>query len=156
MSKTISFFKHTITVAKSRDVVFKALTHADELVRCFPSRAESDPKAGGNFKLFWDFTEAGQNGSQEGKYIEFVSGEKVSYTWLVTEGSVPTLVTIHLKETNGETTLDLDHSTAYEGADQKKLHDGHAPQWGFFLMNLKGYLEAGMDMRKEKLNQITK
>jgi len=155
MSKTISFFKHSITVAKSKDVVFKALTQADELIRWFPSRAESDPQPGGNFKLFWDFTEASQNGSQEGKYVEFVPGEKVSYTWMVTEGSVPTLVTILLKETNGETTLDLDHSTAHEGADEKKLHDGHANQWGFFLMNLKGYLEAGMDMRKEKLNQIT-
>lgn len=155
MSKTISFFKHSISVTKPREVVFKALTQADQLVRWFPSRAESDPRAGGNFKLFWDFTEASQNGSQEGNYVEFVPGEKVSYTWMVTEGSVPTLVTILLKEANGETTLELDHSTTHEGADEKKLHDGHANQWEFFLMNLKGYLEAGMDLRKEKLNQIT-
>jgi len=155
MSKTISFFKHSVTVKKPKDVIFKALTQTDELIRWFPSRAESDPKPGGSFKLFWDFTEASQNGSQEGKYVEVISGEKVSYTWTVTEGSVPTLVTILLKETNGETTLDLDHSTTHEGADEKKLHDGHANQWGFFLMNLKGYLEMGMDLRKEKLNQIT-
>ncbi|HLA08670.1 MAG TPA: SRPBCC domain-containing protein, partial [Anaerolineales bacterium] len=92
---------------------------------------------------------------QAGEYVEVISGEKLSYTWTVAEGSVPTLVTFLLKETNGETTVDLDHSTSHEGADEKKLHDGHANQWGFFLMNLKGYLEAGMDLRKEKLNQIT-
>ena len=155
MSKTTSFFKHAVTVNKPKDIVFKALTQADELIRWFPSRAESDPKPGGGFKLFWDFTEASQNGSQEGRYVEVVPGEKVSYTWMVTEGSVPTLVTILLKETNGETALALDHSTTQEGADVEKLHDGHANQWGFFLMNLKGYLEAGMDLRKEKLNQIT-
>ena len=155
MSKTTSFFKHAVTVNKPKDIVFKALTQADELIRWFPSRAESDPKPGGAFKLFWDFHEASQNGSQEGRYIEVVPGEKVSYTWMVTEGAVPTLVTILLKETDGGTTLELDHSTTHAGADGKKLHDGHANQWGFFLMNLKGYLEAGMDLRKEKLNQIT-
>jgi uncharacterized protein YndB with AHSA1/START domain len=155
MSKTTSFFKHAVTVNKPKDIVFKALTQADELIRWFPSRAESDPKPGGAFKLFWDFTEASQNGSQEGRYIEVVPGEKVSYTWMVTEGAVPTLVTILLKETDGGTTLELDHSTTHAGADEKKLHDGHANQWGFFLMNLKGYLEAGKDLRKEKLNQIT-
>lgn len=155
MSKTLVFFKHSLTIAKSKEVVFNALTQANELTRWFPSRAESDPKPGGALKLFWDFTDASHNGSQDGKYVELVSNEKVSYTWLVTEGAVPTLVTILLKEANGETTLDLEHSTSHTGADEKKLHDGHAMQWGFFLMNLKGYLEAGMDMRAEKLNQVT-
>lgn len=91
MSDTIVFFKHSLSIAKPKESVFKALTQANELVRWFPSRAESDPKAGGDFKLFWDFAEASQNGSQEGKYVEFVANEKVSYTWLVTEGAVPTL-----------------------------------------------------------------
>lgn len=155
MSKTISFFKHSITIAKSKDVVFKALTQADELIRWFPSRAESDPKAGGNLKLFFDFADASQNGKQEENYVDVAPNEKFSYTWMVKDGSVPTMVTFQLKEMNGETIVDLDHSTSHDGADEKKLHDGHAMQWGFFLMNLKGYLEAGMDMRKEKLNQIT-
>ena len=155
MSKQISFFEYSVTVNKPKDIVFKALTQADELILWFPSRAESDPKPGGSFKLFWDFTDASQNGSQEGRYLEVVPGEKVSYTWTVTEGLIPTQVTVLLKEANGGTMLELDHSTSHEGADEKKLHDGHANQWAFFLMNLKGYLEAGMDLRKEKLNQIT-
>lgn len=155
MSKTISFFKHSLTIAKSKEVVFKALTQSGELTRWFPSRAESDPTPGGNLKLFFDFTDASQNGKQEEKYVDVVANERFSYTWMVKEDSVPTLVTFQLKELNGETTVDLVHSTSDEGADEKKLHDGHAMQWGFFLMNLKGYLEAGMDMRKEKLNQIT-
>jgi hypothetical protein len=52
-------------------------------------------------------------------------------------------------------TVDLEHSTSHADADEKKLHDDHANHWGFFIMNLKGYLEAGMDMRAEKLNQVT-
>jgi uncharacterized protein YndB with AHSA1/START domain len=153
MSNNKSFIKQTVVIKASREVVFKALTQADELVRWFPTRAESDPRAGGMIKLFWDFNDASQNGSQEGEYVEVVPNEKFSYTW--TADSIPTLVTFSLSEANGETTVDLEHSTSHDGADEKKLHDDHANQWGFFLMNLKGYLEAGADLRAEKLNQVT-
>jgi len=153
MSDNKSFIKQSVVVKKSRADVFKALTQADELIRWFPTRAESDPRAGGVIKLFWDFTDASQNGSQVGEYVEVVPNETFSYTW--TADSMPTLVTFSLTEANGETTVDLEHSTSHDGADEKKLHDDHANQWGFFLMNLKGYLEAGADLRAEKLNQVT-
>ncbi len=153
MSNTNRFVTQTVVIKSPQKNVFKALTQADELVRWFPTRAESDPRPGGKLKLFWDFADASQNGSQEGEYVEVVPNKKLSYTW--TADSIPTLVTFALSETNGETTIDLEHSTAQEDADEKKLHDDHANQWGFFLMNLKGYLEAGTDLRKEKLNQVT-
>lgn len=153
MASNKRFIQQSVSIKKPRQVVFKALTQADELTSWFPSRAESDPRPGGKFKLFWDFKDTSQNGSQSGEYVEVVPGEKVSYTW--NADSVPTLVTFNLSEANGETTVDLDHSTSEPGADENKLRDGHANQWGFFLMNLKGYLEAGMDMRREKLNQVT-
>ena len=153
MSSNKSFIKQSVVVNKSREAVFKALTQADELVRWFPTRAESDPRAGGKIKLFWEFNDASQNGSQEGEYVEVVENEKFSYTW--TADNISTLVSFSLSESNGETTVDLEHSTSHEGADEKKLHDDHANQWGFFLMNLKGYLEAGADLRAEKLSQVT-
>ena len=153
MSNNHSFIKQTVVIKSSQENVFKALTKADELVRWFPSRAESDPRPGGKFKLFWDFVDTSQNGSQEGEYVDIVANKKLSYTW--TADSVPTLVSFDLSEANGETTLELEHSTTQKDADEKKLYDDHANQWGFFLMNLKGYLEAGMDLRKEKLNQVT-
>jgi uncharacterized protein YndB with AHSA1/START domain len=153
MSDNNVFIKQSVVIKSSREVIFKALTNADELVRWFPSRAESDPRVGGRYKLFWDFADASQNGLQEGEYVEVVPNEKISYTW--TADSVPTLVAFILSEVNGETTVDLEHSTSQNDADEKKLHDDHANQWGFFLMNLKGYLEAGADLRKEKLNQAT-
>ncbi len=154
MSKANSFIKQSVTIKKPQEVVFKALTQADELMRWFASRAESHPQAGGTYELFWDFTDAGQNGSQAGKYIEVIPNEKLSYTW--DAHSIPTLVTYVLSEVNGETTVELDHSTSQPGVDKQKLRDDHLNQWGFFLMNLKGYLESNTDLRKDKLNQITK
>ena len=153
MSKGNSFFNQEITIKSSKDVVFKAISEADELMRWFPTKVESDPRTGGKFKFEWKFTDASQNGSQEGEFVEVIPNEKLTYTW--TAKSISTLVTFVLSESNGETTVELDHSTAQDGADEKMLHDEHADQWGFFLMNLKGYLEAGMDMRTEKLNQLT-
>ena len=154
MSKHNSFIKQTVSIRKPLAEVFKALTQADQLIRWFPTRAESDPRSGGNIKLFWEFTDANQNGSQDGKYVEVIPDQKLSYTWQA--DSIPTLVTFTLSEANGETKVELDHSTSQNSVDEKKLHDDHSNQWGFFLMNLKGYLEANMDLRNEKLNQITR
>ncbi len=153
MSKHNSFIKQSVTIKSPRNQVFKALTQADELMRWFPTRSESDPQPGGKIKLTWEFENANENGSQEGNYVEVIPNEKVSYTWAA--DSVPTLVTFNLKEDNGETSVELDHSTDLDGADEKKLQEDHANQWGFFLTNLKGYLEEGVDLRNEKLNQIT-
>jgi len=119
----------------------------------FPTRAESDPRAGGKLKLVFEFTDPSQNGSQEGEYVEVLANSMLSYTW--NAKTVPTLVSFNLSESGEETTVELDHASLEEGADGEKLREDHANQWGFFLMNLKGYLEAGTDMRKEKLNQLT-
>ena len=153
MSNKISFIKQTVVIRKPQADVFKALTDADELMRWFPTRVESDPHQGGKYKFAWEFASASENGSQEGEYVEFVPNRMLSYTWKADD--VPTLVSFHLSESGGETTVALDHASIQAGADQNKLRDDHANQWGFFLMNLKGYLEAGMDLRREKLNMVT-
>ena len=152
MSKDHGFVQQTVTIKSSAEAVFKALTEADELMRWFPTRVESDPRPGGKFRFSWEFENASENGSQQGEYVEVVPNRKLSYTW--TAESIPTLVTFNITEADGETTVELDHASRQPGADNQKLHDMHANQWGFFLMNLKSYLETGVDLRKEKLKQI--
>lgn len=152
MSNNDSFVHQTVTIKSSPEAVFRALTQAGELMKWFPTRVESDPRPDGKFKFTWEFANANENGSQQGEYVEVLPNSKLSYTW--TAESISTLVTFHLTESNGETIVELDHSSMQARADSQKLHDMHANQWGFFLMNLKSYLETGMDLRKEKLNQI--
>lgn len=152
MSDDDRFVHQTVTIKSSPEAVFNALTRADELTRWFPTRAESDPRPGGSFNYTWEFTDASQNGSQQGQYLEFAPNNRLSYTW--TADSILTLVTFDLTESDGETTVELDHSSMQPGADQEKLHEMHANQWEFFLMNLKSYLETGTDLRQEKLNQV--
>jgi len=152
MSDENSFVHQTVTIKSPAEAVFNALTRADELTRWFPTRVESDPRPGGKFNYTWEFADASQNGSQQGEYLEVAPNSRLSYTW--TADSILTLVTFDLTESDGETTVELDHSSMQPGADQEKLHDMHANQWEFFLMNLKNYLEEGLDLRREKLNQV--
>lgn len=153
MTNKTSFIEQSVVIKKPQAEVFKALTDADELMRWFPTRVESDPRPGGRYKFEWEFANAAENGSQEGEYVEFAPDDKLSYTWKADD--VPTLVSFNLSESGGETTVALEHASLQEGADVDKLRADHVNQWGFFLMNLKGYLEAGMDMRGEKLKMIT-
>jgi len=153
MTKHMSFVTESVSIKKPRAAVFAALSQADQLVRWFPTRAEADPRPGGRIMLAFDFMDASQNGKQDGMFIDVVPNERLSYTWPA--DSVPTTVAFALSEDGGETRVSLDHWTDQEGADEKKLHDHHADQWKFFMMNLKGYLEAGIDARAEKLSQMT-
>lgn len=153
MSNKKSFIEQTVVIKKPQADVFKALTDANELMRWFPTRVESDPRVGGKYKFEWEFANADENGSQEGEYVELAADNMLSYTWKADD--VPTLVSFNLSESNGETTVVLEHASLQDGANLDKLRNDHADQWGFFLMNLKGYLEAGMDMRREKLKMIT-
>ena len=152
MSDENSFVHQTVTIKSPAETVFNALTRADELTRWFPTRVESDPRPGGKFNYTWEFADASQNGSQQGDYLEVAPNSRLSYTW--TADTILTMVTFDLTESDGETTVELDHSSMQPGADQEKLHDMHANQWEFFLMNLKTYLEEGIDLRREKLNQV--
>src|SRR5258705_9785051 len=73
-------YENSITVHAPPAAVYEALTSADKLQCWFPTRVETDPRAGGSFKFAWDFAESAQNGTQQGKFLDVVAGKKVSYT----------------------------------------------------------------------------
>src|SRR5258708_3412455 len=150
-----NFFKQFIRIEKPSPVVYQALTGASELTHWFPSKAESDPRPGGTFRLTFEFENAKENGMLDEKFVEVVPNRLVSYTWTAGFGPTPTVVTFRLTAAGGVTTVELDHSTVPDGADRATLHEGHAPQWTFYMNNLKGYLEKEVDQRKAMLKQIT-
>ncbi len=144
---------HSISINASSEKVFSALVDADRLTRWFLSKAESDARVGGKFKYSWEFNNADQNGSQEGAYSEVVANKKVSYPWQA--GEIPTTVTFTISDSGDQTTVNLEHTGfgAEENSDQlKEMHDG---PWGFYMTNLKSYLENGGDQRAEQIGQVT-
>jgi uncharacterized protein YndB with AHSA1/START domain len=153
MSVDTNTIEQAVTVEAPADVVFGALTDAEQLARWFPTKVESDARTGGKFVYSWEFANAEQNGSQQGEYLEVVANQRVSYTWQA--GEVPTTVDVTLKEAAGATEVRLVHSgfgTGGGGAQLREMHDG---PWSFYMANRKSYLEQGADHRSEAISQIT-
>jgi uncharacterized protein YndB with AHSA1/START domain len=135
------------------EAVFRALVDADELVRWFPSRADSDARPGGAFAYRFDFGDAEKDHVSEGQYSEVVANDRVSYPWQAPLG--PTEVEFRVRPSNGATELELTHSGWGEGAEWEQSQENHRQGWSFFLGNLKAYLEGGEDGRAEAMGMST-
>ena len=135
------------------EAVFRALVDADELVRWFPSRAESDPRPGGAFTYRFDFGDPEKDHVSEGRYRDVVADELVSYQWMAPQG--PTEVEFRVRPWNGATAVELTHSGWGEGAEWEQSQENHRQGWSFFLGNLKAYLEGGEDGRAEAMGLRT-
>jgi uncharacterized protein YndB with AHSA1/START domain len=122
--------------------VLRALTDADELVRWFPTSAESDPRTGGDYVLRFEFDDESQNHTYSGQY-EDVTRERVRYPWNGAFGD--TTVEFTLQPSDGGTEVRLAHSGwSDEAAETRERHD---QGWRFFLDNLDRYLTGGGDQR---------
>lgn len=126
--------------------VFAALTDARELARWFPSAAQTNPRAGGAYRL--DFRHAPEQAerdhSRAGTYSAFESGRRVAFDWTIEEYPSATQVEFTLTPEGDRTRVTLRHA-GWAGEDEAR--GMHAEGWGFFLQNLKSVLEDGKDQR---------
>jgi uncharacterized protein YndB with AHSA1/START domain len=158
MSNNTRTIQQTYTIASSREKVFNALTDPKELTRWWMSKSLSDPRAGGSFEYNWEFDDPTRNGKQMGKYQEVVPNQKLIYSWEAGDngGVHNTTVEFTLHDAPEGTLLELDHAGYKSGGDWDQIYEMTAQAWGFFLGNLKGYLENGEDNRATVLGQKTK
>jgi uncharacterized protein YndB with AHSA1/START domain len=141
------------TVDATPDVVFRALTDADELARWWTTSAESDARTGGSYSHRFEFEDASRNHTYAGEYIEVVSGERVRYPWLT--GLGPTEVDFRVEPSGGGARVRLAHSGWGDGGDWDASVEMHEQGWSFFLDNLKAYLERGEDDRAAAMGMKT-
>jgi uncharacterized protein YndB with AHSA1/START domain len=144
-------------IAAAPEKVFRALTEPDMLSRWWTTRGRSEARPGGAFEYIWEFEDSSHNGKQMGAYLDVVPGEKLSYPWEAGDnGGVPnTTVRFQLKAHEEGTQLELEHHGYGPGEDWDQEFEMTARAWGFFLGNLKSYLEEGQDQRKAVLGQVT-
>jgi uncharacterized protein YndB with AHSA1/START domain len=135
------------------ETVFRALTDAGELTKWFPSSAESDPRPGGAFTYKYEFDDSSKNHVMTNKYEDVTPSRRVSYPWKTPHGM--THVEFTLESRDGETELRLVHSGWRESDDWQQSKEMHREGWGFFLDNLKSYLERGEDKRAEAMQMRT-
>jgi uncharacterized protein YndB with AHSA1/START domain len=146
----------TKEIAASPETVFRALTDRDELSRWWTTRAESDPRPGGAFDYRFEFeepTEQREDHSYTGAYHDVVENERVAYPWHGRLGE--TKVEVTLRPSGDGTTLRLVHSGWGEGGEWPAAVKMHEEGWGFFLENLKTYLERGEDRRGAAMGMKT-
>ena len=158
MSNHSRTIQQTYTIARSREKVFKALTDPKDLTYWWMSKSLSDPRAGGSFEYIWEFNDPSRNGKQAGEYQEVVPNQKLVYPWEAgdNDGMHNTTVEFTLREAPEGTLLELTHAGYKSGGDWDQVYEMTAQAWGFFLGNLKAYLENGEDNRVAVLGQKTK
>src|SRR5918992_2980143 len=144
----------TKEIAAPPETVFRALTDADELSRWWTSSADSDPRKGGAFEYRFEFPDQpDRDHTYSGAYDEFVANERVAYPWHYSAGV--TKVDVALRPAGDGTELRLVHSgwpESTEGTDAARMHE---EGWGFFLENLKTWLERGEDRRADAMGMKT-
>ena len=150
MSRTIDLEK---TIDASPEAVFNALTDADELARWWTTSAESDPRTGGSYSYRFEFDDASRNHTYAGEYIDVTPGEHLSYPWQT--GLGPTEVDFRVEPAGDGARVHLAHSGWGQGAAWDEAVAMHEEGWGFFLDNLKVYLERGEDARAAAMGMKT-
>ena len=141
--------KQVIEIDASPEVVFSAISDAQELIQWFPDAAILEPKVGGQFKL--SFLKDSKNSRMkldmdfinEGKVLEIIQNKKLVHTWKWHAFSdfAETIVTWELEQVDNKTRLTLTH-TGFTGKEQGPASlEEHNKGWSFFLNGLISYCE---------------
>lgn len=116
------------------DVVWRALTEANELTRWFPVDARVRPGAGGSIWLSW-------GGGTEGEAPITAWEPNHRLQWTETRGAVKLAVDFHIEAKSGGTVVRLVNSGFGAGPDwddEFHMTDGG---WAYFTQHLRWYLE---------------
>lgn len=116
------------------DVVWRALTEADELTRWFPVEARVTPGVGGSIWISW-----GEGASGEAPITAWEPNRH--FQWTEHRGPVKIAIDFHLETRDGGTVVRLVQSGFGEGAafdDEFHMVD---TGWAYFTWHLRWYLE---------------
>lgn len=139
--------KQVIEIDASPEVVFSAISDAQELIQWFPDAAILEPKVGGQFKLSFlkdsknSRMKLDRNFINEGKALEIILNKKLVHTWKWPAFSdfAETIVTWELEQVDNKTRLTLTH-TGFTGKEQGPASlEEHNKGWSFFLNGLISY-----------------
>lgn len=131
MSRSV---EKTVIISAPADVVWRALTDAEELTRWFPVDARVKPGLGGSIWLSW-------GGGAEGEAPITGWDPDRHLQWTEARGPVKIAVDFHLEGKGGTTVVRLVQSGFGDGADwDDEFHmvDGG---WSYFMQHLRWYLE---------------
>lgn len=127
--------ERTVELDVPVDVVWRALTDAQELTRWFPLHATVTPGPGGAIWMRWDDL------YDETSAIEIWEPGRHLRTGFPVEGPMPLATDYYLEGRGGRTVLRVVTSGFGAGAEWDEWFDGVTTGWAFELRGLKHYLE---------------
>ena len=135
MSQKFKNVKCTVVIAAPPQKVFDAITVADQLAGWWPPAAETEPRPGGKVVLWWtkDTANPKPSNRSESTFSSFNPPHEVTY-WAVT-------FTLESMGDKTKVTIDDKECPADDGIISAAL------TWGSLRLNLKSYVERGIDMR---------
>jgi uncharacterized protein YndB with AHSA1/START domain len=123
-----------VTIEAPADVIWRALTDAEQLRRWFPVDARVTPGPGGSIWLSW-------GGGTEGEAPITAWEPERRLQWTESRGPVRIAVDFHIEGAGGRTVVRLVHSGFGDGPDwddEFHMTDGG---WSYFLQHLRWYVE---------------
>ena len=130
-----------IEIQAPRASVFHALTDANELAQWMATTAESDPRAGGQFRYIFEFEDPSQDNEQAGSYVAVERDRRVVLPWRFPFSSKATTVEYVLDGTLNRTTVGFTHSGLESGEPWDTARTRFGPGWRAFLEALKRWVE---------------
>jgi len=128
------------------ELVFKALTVAENLRRWFLKDAKIGPKEGSSYTFTWE-----GGFSHTGKVEKVERDRKLVLSWPdKIKGKIyETQAAFTLKKKGKGTLLKVKHTGFKEGDDWIWLFGAVQSGWAYYLTNLKSVLTHGIDLRSE-------
>ncbi len=124
------------------DVVWKALTEADELTQWFSVDARVAPGVGGSVWVSWGEGAAGEapiTGWEPNRHFQ----------WTETRGPVKVAIDFHLETRDGGTVVRLVQSGFGDGPEWDDEFHMVEGGWSYFMAHLQWYLERHRDVRRD-------
>lgn len=124
----------TVTIAAPAEVVWRALTEAEELIRWFPVNARVRPGQGGSIWLSW-----GGGTEGEAPITAWEPGRRLE--WTESRGPIKLAVDFHVEAKGSGTVVRLVQSGFGDGPDWDDEFHMTTGGWSYFLEHLRWYLE---------------
>ena len=123
-----------VVIDAPADVVWRALTDAEELKRWFPIDARVEPRLGGSVWLSWG------DGVEGTAPITSWEPER-HFGWTETRGPHKLAVDFHVEARGGSTVVRLVHSGFGDGSDWDDEFHMTQGGWSYFIEHLRWYVE---------------
>jgi uncharacterized protein YndB with AHSA1/START domain len=132
----------TLTINAPADVVWRALTEADQLSRWFPVDARVTPGVGGSIWISW-----GDGAAGEAPITAWEPGRRLQ--WTEDRGAVKIAVDFHLETRGGTTVVRLVQSGFGDGPEWDDEFHMVDAGWAYFTFHLQWYLERHRDVPRD-------